>query len=148
MKNEAQRKWQKNNPDKIKEINRRYAQSEKGKAANKRSHERMMADPERRQRAIERHREWNRKFALAVQGKHQKVNKRPRPESCELCKWGHKILHYHHWDDNNPELGLWLCGRCHTIVGGWEKNIIAEYLKLKEQITNIWTLRDQQEEGR
>lgn len=128
------KKYVEDNREKIRERNRNWAKTEKGRAAQKRNYDRMMADPERHKRTVEYHREYNRKYSLIVNGKHRRVNKRPRPEECELCSWEHKVLHYHHWDDDKPELGIWVCGRCHTIVGGFERGITDKYLELKSVI--------------
>ena len=42
-------------------------------------------------------------------------NKRAYSEICEVCGGG-GVLVYHHWDDSNPNKGLWLCRRCHSIA--------------------------------
>jgi len=64
-----------------------------------------------------------------------KVDKRPRPSTCELCK-GPSIrsLSWHHWDDNHLELGLWLCHKCHLFAEACERGILNEYLKLKKEV--------------
>jgi len=43
------------------------------------------------------------------------VNKPPKPILCTLC--GRKsYLVYHHWQDDTPEIGLWICNACHTAI--------------------------------
>ena len=80
----------------------------------------------------------NRKYfyLLSDDGKRHpvRVNKRPRPNSCELCNRTGCRLHYYHWDDN-PAIGLWLCSICHRHVDACERGLIDKYLKLKEQLT-------------
>lgn len=68
-----------------------------------------------------------------------RVNKRPRPDDiCELCSGYYKSLHYHHWDDDYPERGVWVCVRCHYGVEAYEsgfyKSYLPKYIKLKEAI--------------
>lgn len=74
------------------------------------------------------------------------MEKRPRPVFCELCKRVVPILSYHHWDDDKPSNGVWVCGKCHWIVEIVEKgfdvvNIIYEYKALKNEIELIARLR-------
>lgn len=60
-----------------------------------------------------------------------RVNKRPYPESCELCHNSGK-LSWHHWNDSKPQIGLWLCFRCHQFAEGVDKGCSPEaYLELK-----------------
>ena len=66
-----------------------------------------------------------------------KVKKRAFRGFCELCKREiKKRLHWHHWDDEHPELGLWLCSRCHWFAGSVEydphQKLMGLYKKLKE----------------
>jgi ribosomal protein L37AE/L43A len=65
-----------------------------------------------------------------------KVDKRPRPEACELCHRDRPRLHYHHWNDAQPEQGVWVCSHCHRHVEAYEKGLIVAYLKLKRSIVN------------
>lgn len=45
------------------------------------------------------------------------LHKRPRPETCEMCGEGQgKRLYYHHWDDDDPSLGIWVGFKCHRLV--------------------------------
>ena len=78
--------------------------------------------------------EYRRKHIVYVNGKAVLVNKRSRPEVCELCEKQRKRLDYHHWDDNNPSKGVWVCNLCHIIVEALDKNtlfkIISKYKRL------------------
>ena len=61
-----------------------------------------------------------------------KVNKRPRPDFCELCEWPiSQVLHWHHWDDQHLEWGLWLCGACHSWVGRADRGYYERYINLR-----------------
>ena len=75
------------------------------------------------------------------------LNKRNRPTKCELCNHPFHRLEYHHWFNENLNIGIWLCRQCHAFVEYAEKlfsfNInkpIEKYKKLKnnaiEEITN------------
>lgn len=43
------------------------------------------------------------------------VNKPPKPTICSLCKRTSHLA-YHHWEDEKPEIGLWVCNRCHWAI--------------------------------
>jgi len=68
------------------------------------------------------------------------VNKRPNPGYCELCgrsrkKDGDRLrLQYHHWDNEHPSRGLWLCIACHWSVEAFERGFFNKYMELKEKI--------------
>jgi len=120
---ERLRRWRKNNPEKL-------------RAQALRAFARMMADPERHKKTLETRRNYSRKHSLIIKGKYTRVNKRPRPDNiCELCGLGNTWLHYHHWDDAHPELGLWVCAHCHKIAEGQEKGIVSKYLELKKHLS-------------
>jgi len=61
------------------------------------------------------------------------IKKRPIPNLCELCQ-KRKPKAYHHWDDNNPDIGMWLCNGCHFKVEWFEKGGAVAYHHLKKQI--------------
>ena len=69
------------------------------------------------------------------------VNKRPRPETCELCTveapWDKKRLYWHHWDDSNLDLGMWLCMRCHLFAGRVESGMYTKYQDLKGRLYEL-----------
>lgn len=65
------------------------------------------------------------------------LSKREYPGVCELCgKEQGKGLYYHHWDDEHPDIGLWLCYSCHRIAEYADKHLdfqmlIVRYFGLK-----------------
>ena len=61
------------------------------------------------------------------------LNKRERPESCELCDRFGRQLYYHHWD-NDFNKGIWICLSCHSFVTRIEKGDAEKYLELKRVI--------------
>jgi len=68
---------------------------------------------------------------------HLRVKKRSRPETCELCHEAHITLYWHHWNDQHPELGLWLCSRCHRFGEGVDYGLDSgSYLELKHKFTS------------
>lgn len=46
------------------------------------------------------------------------LNKRLYPEGniCELCNKEARCLGYHHWDDNEPSIGIYVCTTCHRVA--------------------------------
>ena len=63
------------------------------------------------------------KLTIRINGKVHgvKVNKRPKPEFCELCcdEGSPELqnrLSWHHWDRRTGDKGLWLCFRCHRLA--------------------------------
>lgn len=84
-------------------------------------------------------RDYARQHYLEVKGKRIRVNKRPHQDRCELCGEEKSRIEYHHWDDETPENGLWLCFDCHRLAEVIDKfglNIGSKYLKLKGKIEN------------
>lgn len=76
-----------------------------------------------------------RKYRVVVNGKSIMVNKRPRPDNvCELCSRTSSILPYHHWDDDNPHRGVWICPSCHKACEFIEQGLHTKYLELKQAI--------------
>lgn len=78
---------------------------------------------------------------LRFNGKSIRVKKRdfPKNNKCELCNKNYNRLYYHHWNDNNLELGIWSCCKCHRIVETiddieFTKKITNKYLNLKQII--------------
>ncbi len=72
------------------------------------------------------------------------LNKRPHPGICELCDKDKRLLHYHHWDDDYPEIGLWVCVKCHKIAGFYEGDfdvlrLMLKYVRLKAVLANSKT---------
>ena len=64
------------------------------------------------------------------------LTKRPYPNNkiCELCNRGPFKLSYHHWADQNPNWGIWLCFPCHQGCNFVERNLIQKYLEFKKEI--------------
>ena len=89
--------------------------------------------------------EWRRANVIHTtmegRGGWHRVRKRPNPipGQCELCKERPLKLQYHHWDDNHPQRGLWVCPTCHYFVEGVDSGLtsshLEEYLRLKNIIT-------------
>jgi hypothetical protein len=68
------------------------------------------------------------------------LHKRKYTGKCELCGVTvSKYLRYHHWDDSNPSVGVWLCTRCHNIAEAIDKIIenpllLNQYKELRRRI--------------
>ena len=63
------------------------------------------------------------------------LNKRPYSETCEMCGQKKPRMNYHHWNDDKPSMGIWLCGPCHWFVEGVETGLqLKTYLDLKQKI--------------
>ena len=74
-------------------------------------------------------------------GKWKGLHKRPYTNACELCGSELTRLGYHHWDDNEPSLGIWLCAGCHKYAEGFDKALgdkplLEVYAKLKDTVTS------------
>lgn len=92
---------------------------------------------ENRERFNELVRNYMRQHLIRVKGKWMSITKRQCPEKCEICKRKRAYrLGYHHWDDNNPSKGLWLCIRCHRIAEALDhpEKVVNKYLALKQEI--------------
>jgi len=67
-------------------------------------------------------------------------SKRPKPVNCEMCG-NAAYLRHHHWDDNEPYVGIWLCEVCHRPVEYIDfppqRDFVERYLALKETIKNL-----------
>jgi len=115
-----QKSWRKEHPEKAKEIDRKNSQKYYSK---------------HRDGIKERQRNCMRKNYLKINGKLIRVEKRPRPDDiCELCgKTAHR-LNYHHWNDEHPELGIWICGSCHYFTTQIEHGLHTKYFQLKADV--------------
>ncbi len=128
-KKEATRRWQRRHREEARIYARRYREENKDKiqayrAANK-------------DRIRVRSRDYNRKNILTTGGKHIRVRKREYPEGnvCELCNEVSQRLEYHHWSDEAPQFGLWLCPPCHKAADVFERGSIDKldkYYQLKK----------------
>lgn len=63
-----------------------------------------------------------------------KTNKRKHTLICELCGRESTRTSYHHWDDLNPQWGMWICMRCHKFVEMVECGLHETYFELKRKI--------------
>ena len=69
--------------------------------------------------------------------------KRPFLGFCELC--GRNIVDgqkkaYHHWDDEMPAMGMWVCYLCHKTAEGVDSGTVEKYLSLKREIERKYAI--------
>lgn len=109
---------------------REYYQKNKeklNKKSTERSRERYRNDANFRKERLDHRKRWGiknenylcryrRENKLCTNGTQMLVRKRPYLGVCELCGNVMKRLHWHHWDNEHPEFGLWLCFLCHDTV--------------------------------
>jgi len=63
------------------------------------------------------------------------LNKREYTNYCEICgKLQPMKLHYHHWNKNNPNMGMWICFSCHHFAEACDKGYTETYEQKKKQI--------------
>jgi hypothetical protein len=63
----------------------------------------------------------------------------PSDGYCELCHKNNKRLAYHHWDDNFPSWGIWMCAGCHVGTNFVDKTeLLRKYQALKVEIEDIY----------
>lgn len=135
-----QEQWRKDNKDKMNQYRARWR-------ANNPDKQRECATNWREQNR-ERYRELHRKFKeshpgyekdyhrkyIITQGNSRiRANKRafPTDNCCEVCGEYRDRLEYHHWDDEHPCLGLWLCSWCHHMAEKVDKGLHVVYLREK-----------------
>jgi hypothetical protein len=102
-----------------------YKDLEKSRA---KSREYWRRDPERWQRE---------KLVTVIDGQRVTIyhlNKRKRPDNCELCQKLRKLLFYHHWDSSNFSKGMWLCIGCHHFISRVERGDFETYKTIKAKI--------------
>ena len=125
----------KNDPEFIerrKEAQRRYYQRHREEILKK------VAENYRknRQKILERMRSYQRNNMLHSNGKWMVVRKRLWTGICELCDKNceelKRKLFWHHWNDEHPEWGIWVCYRCHAVAERIDKGLHTKYLELKE----------------
>lgn len=92
------RDWRKNNPDKVKLIQKKYHQSIKGKIACKKANDKRRI-----------HDSYKRKARSFIE--YLIFKKYLAKESCAIC--GNKNVHAHHENYNLPNVIIWLCVSCH-----------------------------------
>jgi len=156
-----QHEWRKNNPNKIREYNKKARpgitkrQREKRdrnsgqglcRCGNIKEDEQFKTCRTCREEARAYHRrvgnyKQRERYLHTVNGVFR-VPKRKYPEDgkCELNGESGKKLLYHHWDDENMRKGIWVCFQCHRFVEaidqGWHLSLLGKYLRLKEEINN------------
>lgn len=93
---------------------------------------------------------WARTHVVGSKHSHKTIVKRPYPSKCEICgrpssddKKSEGFLHYHHWDNMCPSVGVWLCFRCHRLAeaidSGADINQLFEiYRALKSKVDEEW----------
>lgn len=125
--------------EKMKLFMREYRKSHPEYCESVRAHSRR-AVRDRSDEDRERQREYRARnyVGTVINGKHVSLKtpyKRPKPVplECELCGWVPKVLGYHHWDDDNPSVGLWLCFSCHMFVERLDYGEAEFYYRLKAE---------------
>ena len=94
--------------------------------------QRWTAEENRRRRLTGYYRDWKRNNQV---GRVRVYGKRKYTGFCEVC--GRKFedkkgqFAYHHWDDEIPEVGLYLCCTCHAMAEGIDKGLSEVYVRLK-----------------
>ncbi len=77
------------------------------------------------------------------------LNRKPRSEVCELCRRNSRRLHFHHWDDSDLNIGLWLCVPCDRLGEALDKGVVEiadEYAELKRAAVVVAASRAKKEE--
>ena len=120
---EYNRLWRKNNRDKVLEYKRKYRQGHKKSLRKTRLSTTINGKP------------------VVLTG----LNKREYLGYCEMCGKSSEYtdeykgkgfrLNYHHWDDNNPSKGIWVCALCHYFVEALERRLSPQrYYDLKKMV--------------
>ena len=87
-------------------------------------------------------RNWRREnyLTIIVDGKitRVRVKKRAYSEECEICGAVDQRLHWHHWDPEHLEWGIWTCTSCHRFAeqvekGYLERGYLEKYFSLKKE---------------
>jgi predicted transcriptional regulator len=100
-------------------------------------------DPRQKVKMREEHRQNH--ISTRINGERVRLiaKKRPMPDNCELCHKKETLEHekarlvWHHWNDEHPELGMWICLQCHSFAGRVDDGWVEVYLKLKESLNVI-----------
>lgn len=81
--------------------------------------------------------------------------KQNKPATCELCHKDSGHLCYHHWDNSNPSMGLWICNPCNLFAEAIDlsgTSIKDNYLTLRAQLDSLFkdgsVVRTAQENGK
>ena len=89
----------------------------------------------RSQESLNKRKDWVRLHVLGTKnGQIRGITKRPYSSRCELCNREDRRRYYHHWDDNNPSIGTWLCYLCHMFSEYSDKGFYNKYIELKNKI--------------
>lgn len=81
---------------------------------------------------------WRRENQLKVNGKILLVRKREFIGICELC--GRQIYRFpawHHWNNKNPEDGLWFCNKYHRLAEAVEADPDFEAMKFYQKLKRL-----------
>ena len=147
------REWQKKNREKSNAYSLKWYHENKEKFKEKRKKYNKEYCIKNKEKILEKNKKWRGKNREWLRNKAREkgrrsiinsgkkwfrgLNKRVYPNQCELCNKKQKRgLHYHHWDDTNPSMGMWICIRCHILAEHYEQRKITtiDYLELKEKI--------------
>lgn len=67
-----------------------------------------------------------------------RVKKRDYPGACELCGKKPRFPGWHHWDDNHPKFGIWVCHTCHQWAEGVDRGLeVEKYKELKVKFSQV-----------
>ena len=75
--------------------------------------------------------------SMSINGKVQTVRKRQFYDICEICKStisGKHKLNWHHWNDEYPEIGLWLCHICHK-----KAEVLEHFVEMPDSFKELYT---------
>jgi len=91
------------------------------------------------QRNKKRIRDYNRLHIVPLKsgGFSGRLLKRIMPSVCEVCgrpPRNKRCLDYHHWDDDTPALGVWVCSSCHHMAEKVDRGLHTVYIDLKARI--------------
>lgn len=66
------------------------------------------------------------------------VNKAPYPEDgrCPCCGTIKRILQWHHWADSDYNDGLWMCTKCHFVLGNLFRQMPLKAEELRRELKN------------
>jgi len=89
------------------------------------------------------HRNYMRQNYICTEGGSVRCVKRPRPDKCELCGSDDtaRRLYYHHWDNESPHWGIWVCWKCHRACEVFERGLDGfseKYRDIKKNVMSTW----------
>ena len=133
---ERTKKWREENPEKFHKLARTLAQRYREKNPEKARESRRRWQINNPDKMAEYSLNW-RTTRIQTGNGYIKVNRSPKPDSCMVCGVKGKKMDYHHWDDNHPCLGLYLCIQCHMMAEKVDKGFHIIYLQEKEGMVLI-----------